>query len=289
MRVLITGHTGFIGSNMYRYLKDKNIDAIGYSKSHDQDIFDLKKLDQHVKEADLIFHFVAYAKPGRSIIEPAKAIKVNVESCLNILEACRKRDVSLIYPSSCEIYGNSNKPIKEDFEIKPTNPYAASKAAADRMCYSYFETYGMDIKIVRLFNPYGPMQQLNKICPIFYLQSINNQEITVFGNGNDTRDYVYISDIVEGLWNARKLKSGEAINLATGIKTTNLQIAKIIIKLMGSNSTIKFVDYPKEFGNIKNQIGSFDKAKKLINWIPKVKLEDGISRTIEWLKKEGIR
>jgi len=289
MRVLVTGHTGFIGSNMYDYLKEKNIDVIGYSKRDGHDIFDTKKLNQFIKGVDIVYHFVAYAKPGQSITEPTTAIKVNVESCLNVLEACRKHNVPLIYPSSCEIYGNSEKPIKEDFEIKPTNPYAASKAAADRICHSYYESYGMDIKIVRLFNPYGPRQQVNKICPIFYSQAVRNKNITVYGNGKDTRDYVYISDIVKGLWNARKLASGEAINLATSRETTNLEVAKFIIKLTGSKSKITFVKYPKEFGNIKNQIGSFEKAKKLIGWQPEVKLEEGISKTIEWLKNEDIK
>lgn len=284
MNVLITGHTGFIGHNMYTYLEKKNVDVAGYSKSTGHDIFDTKNLSRFVKNSDLVYHFVAYAKPGRSVIEPTNAIKINVDSCLNILEACRKYDVPLIYPSSCEIYGNSKIPIREDFELKPTNPYAASKAAADRICYSYFETYGMNIKIVRLFNPYGPGQQLNKICPVFYSQAVRNQDISVFGDGGDTRDYVYISDIIEGLWLARKLKPGETINLSTEIKTTTFEMAKLILKLTGSESKIKFVEYPKEFGNIKNQVGSFEKAKKLIGWESTVRLPDGIIKTIEWLR-----
>lgn len=289
MNVLVTGHTGFIGYNMYEYLEKKNIDVVGYSKSTGHDIFDLENLSRFVKNSDLVYHFVAYAKPGQSIREPTTTIKINVESCLNVLEMCRKYNVPLIYPSSCEIYGNSKISIKEDFEIKPTNPYAASKAAADRMCYSYFKTYGMDIKIVRLFNPYGPKQQLNKICPVFYSQAVKNQDITVYGDGKDTRDYVYISDIIAGLWNARKLESGETINLATNVETTSLEMAKIIVKLTGSKSKIKFMKYPKEFGNIKNQVGSFEKAKRLIDWKPKVKLRDGIIKTIEWLNNGGYK
>jgi nucleoside-diphosphate-sugar epimerase len=287
MRVLITGHTGFIGSNMIEYLKGLNIEAIGYSRTIGQDIFDPNQLKRFVKESDLIYHFAAYAKPGESIKNPVQAIEINVKGCLNILEACREYKVPLIYPSSCEIYGNSKEPIKEDAPLKPPNPYAASKAAADRICYSYYISYDMDIKIARLFNPYGPQQQLNKIIPTLYFQAINNENLTVFGEGRDTRDYVYISDIVRGLWLARNLPAGEVINLATGKETTNLEIANLILKLTNSDSKISFVNYPKEFGNIKNQVGSFERAKRLLGWHSEVELEEGIKKTIKWL--ESIR
>ena len=284
MRVLITGHTGFIGSNMIEFLKDQNVEVIGYSKSTGQDIFNSNQLKRFVKKSDLIYHFAAYAKPGESITNPVKAIETNVKGCLNILEACREYKVPLIYPSSCEIYGNSKEPFKEDAPLKPLNPYAASKAAADRICFSYYISYDMNIKIVRLFNPYGPKQQLNKIIPILYSQAVNNENITVFGEGKDTRDYVYISDIINGLWLARNLPPGEVINLSTGKETTNLEIANLILKLTNSDSKISFIDYPKEFGNIKNQVGSFEKAKRLLGWHPEVELEEGIKKTIKWLE-----
>jgi len=284
MRVLVTGHTGFIGSNMISFLKSNNIDTIGYSRSSGHDIFNLEELKDFVRKSDLVYHFAAYANPGGSINVPVEAIETNVKGCLNILEACREYKIPLIYPSSCEIYGNSKKYLKEDATLKPRNPYAASKAAADRICYSYYVSYGMNIRIVRLFNPYGPGQQLNKIIPTFYFQAINNKNLNVFGNGKDTRDYTYISDIVRGLWLARNLPSGEVVNLATGKATTNLEISTKILRVTNSKSKVVFVDYPKEFGNIKNQIGSFEKAKNLLGWHPEVKLEDGIKKTIGWLE-----
>lgn len=149
----------------------------------------------------------------------------------------------------------------------------------------YYKCYGSDVKIVRLFNPYGPGQQLNKIIPKFYFQAIKNQPITVYGDGSDTRDYVYIDDIIRGLWMARKLPPGEAINLATGNATTSLEIARLIKELTGSSSEIIFVDYPKAFGGIRNQVGSYEKAYKLIGWKPEVELIDGIKRTIKWLRE----
>lgn len=292
MRILVTGNKGFIGSNMFKFFKEQNsVEPIGFSKSSGQDIFDLNLLKKAIKDSDLVYHFAAYAKPAESVLNPIEAIGTNINSTLNVLEACREYNVSLIYPSSCEIYGDSNTPINEDFPIKPPNPYATSKAAADRICYTYFKTYDLDVKIVRIFNPYGPNQQLNKIIPTFYFQAIKNEPITIFGNGSDTRDYVYVDDIVNGLWLSRKLPSGEAINLATGKATTSLEVANLILELTRSSSEIRLVDYPKIFGNIKNQVGSYKKAKKLIGWEPRIELREGIEKTIGWLRMlpEGRR
>jgi nucleoside-diphosphate-sugar epimerase len=141
------------------------------------------------------------------------------------------------------------------------------------------------VKIVRLFNPYGPNQQLNKIIPTFYFESIKNKPITVYGSGSDTRDYVYIRDIVKGLWLARLLPAGETINLATNIATTNLEVAQLIKKIVGSKSNIISIDYPKAFGGIKNQVGSYEKARRLIGWNPETSLREGVEETIKWLKK----
>lgn len=309
MNILITGNTGFIGNNMFKFLEqfssseqspnyEQQNNVNGYSRSNGQNIFDLKLLKKEIKNSDLVYHFAAYTNPAESVLNPVEVIKTNIKGTLNVLETCREYDTTLIYPSSCEIYGdidyididceyieNSNIMTSEDFPIKPTNPYASSKAAVDRICYTYFKTYGLDVKIVRLFNPYGSNQQMNKIIPTFYSQAIKNEQITVFGNGSDTRDYVYIDDIVNGLWLSRKLPSGEAINLATGKSTTNLEVAKLIIELTKSNSKINFVDYPKIFGNIKKQSSSYKKAKKLIGWEPSIDLTEGIKRTIKWLEE----
>jgi len=287
MKILVTGHTGFIGSNMFNFLqKKKNVEPIGYSTSTGQDIFNINQLGRFLGGCDIVFHFAAYAKPGESIMKPVQAIESNVTGVLNVLEVCRKHDVPMVYSSSCEIYGGDSKSVlAEDCEMRPTNPYAISKVAADRICFGYWRTYSLNVKIVRLFNPYGPGQQLNKIVPIFYKQAIQNKPITVFGKGKDTRDYVFIDDIIRGLWMARDLKSGEAINLATGCETSNLDMANLIIKLTGSKSKVNLVGYPKEFGNILNQVGSNKKAKKYIGWSPKISLENGVKKTINWLKR----
>ena len=285
MKVLLTGDTGFIGRNMILLLESEGEEVIGYSIDNGLDIFNKQSLEEHIQKSDLIMHFAADARPGESINTPLETIDMNIKGSLNILEGCRKFNKTLIYPSSCEIYGDSDTPIKEDYPLKPTNPYAASKAAIDRFCYTYFKAYRLDVKIVRFFNPYGPYQQLNKIMPTFFRQAMKGEQITVFNDGSDTRDYVFVDDIVRGMWLAKDLPAGEALNLATGRATTNLQVAELIIEYTNSKSTVNFTEYPKLFGGITKQVGNNDKAKKLIGWSPQVQLEDGLKRTIGWLKE----
>jgi nucleoside-diphosphate-sugar epimerase len=285
--VLITGDSGFIGINLKALLAEKAIEVRGYSRKKGMDVLHAEQVHQMVKGADLVFHVAADAKPAESVLKPAETIETNLRGSLNVLEACREFNVPLIYPSSCEIYGDSKDPITEDFPLNPPNPYSASKAAIDRICFTYWKSYGLDVKIARFFNPYGPHQQLNKIIPTFYFQAVRNNPITVYGAGYDTRDYTYVSDIVEGLWACRNLKSGEAVNICTGTATTNLQMAKMVIEATSSKSEIRFVPYPEIFGGIKFQVGSGEKARRLLGWSPKVTLADGLPSTIKWLKEAG--
>jgi len=287
LKVLITGDTGFIGSNMKNFLSKVGVEVVGYSHRNGFDILDIDQLRKVAKSCDIIYHFAAEAKPGESVFNPVHTIEVNLKGSLNVLEVCRELGIPLVYPSSCEIYGDSTVPIKEEFPLKPSNPYAASKTVIDRICYMYHACYNVNVKIVRLFNPYGPHQQLNKIMPTFYFQAVKNAPITIYGDGTDTRDYVYIGDVIKGLWLARGLPAGETINLSTGKATTNLQIAELIKKIIGSNSQIVFVGYPKAFGGIKHQIGSCEKARKMLDWKPSVSLEEGIKTTITWLEGVG--
>jgi nucleoside-diphosphate-sugar epimerase len=284
MIALLTGDTGFIGTNMKQFLIKRNVEVIGFSRKKGLDVLNLAQLKKVIKNVDLVFHFAAEAKPAESVLEPLEVIETNLKGSLNVLEACKECNVPLIYPSSCEIYGDDVTPMKEDHPLNPTNPYAASKAAIDRICFMYCRAYNLDVKIIRLFNPYGPHQQLNKIMPTFYFQSIIGEPITVYGDGTDTRDYTYIEDLVEGFWLSKDLPAGEAINLATGKSTTNLEVAKLIKEITGSNSPIIFANYPKLFGGIRNQVGSYEKAEKLIGWKPKFSFREGLTKTIEWLK-----
>lgn len=283
MIVLITGDTGFIGTNLKQFLMKKNVKVNGFSRNEGFNVLNLEQVINAVRSVELVFHLAAEAKPAESVSNPIETIETNIRGSLNVFEACKKHKVPLIYASSCEIYGDSIIPINEEHSLNPTNPYAASKSAIDRICYTYYKSYGLNVKIVRLFNPFGPYQHLNKIIPTFYIQAKKGIPITIYGDGKDTRDYTYIDDIVHGLWLSRDLPAGETINLATGKATTSLEVSKKIIEVTGSKSPIIFMDYPKLFGGIMHQIGSYEKAKKLLNWAPKSNFKDNLIKTTEWL------
>lgn len=269
---------------MEDFLRRKGLEVQGYSRGAGFNVLDINQLRRKAKQCEFIYHFAAEAKPGESLFRPVETIEENIKGTLNVLEICREFDIPLIYPSSCEIYGDSNTLIDETHPLCPTNPYAASKAALDRICYMYFKCYGVDVKILRLFNPYGPRQQLNKVVTTFCLQAKRNQPLSVYGDGSDTRDYVYISDVIDALWLSTNAPSGEAINVATGKATSTLDLARLIISLTISNSDILFVDYPKAFGGIRRQVGSWKKAKVMLGWSPQVSLEEGVKRTLHWLE-----
>ncbi len=284
VRALVTGHTGFLGRNLVPALVGQDMETIGYSSREGKDILDDRAILEATRNVSVVYHLAAYARPAESLQNPSQAIEVNVRGTLNVLEACRRNDFKLVYPSTCEIYGDSSEPITEEHQLNPPNPYAASKVAADRLCFSYSKAYGLRVAILRLFNPYGPQQQLNKIIPTFYFQAVKERPITVYGSGGDTRDYTHVSDIVKALLMATKLPSGRAVNICTGRTLTNMAVAKLIKNITGSSSAITLVNYPPLFGGIRHQVGSYSKANSVLGWKPAVSFEEGLKNTIEWLK-----
>ncbi len=283
MKVLVTGGSGFIGRNLCEFLKGVGAEVVDYSRRNGCDIFDYPKLKAASGEVDLVVHLAAYAKPNESKKKPYLALRTNTEGALNILEACREHRFTLIYISTCEVYGNSTTPITEEHLLHPPNPYAASKASTDMFCLGYYNYYdGLDIKVLRLFNAYGPHQQLNKIIPRFYINAKQGLPLPVYGAGADYRDYTYIGDIVRGIWQARSLPAGEVVNFCTGIPTTNLELARKVLALTGSKSEIAFTEYPKPFSGLGKQIGSPEKARRLLGWKAR-SLDEGLRETAKWL------
>ncbi len=256
----------------------------GYSLSEGNDVLDLDRLRRTSKGTDIVFHLAAFADPAQSLRNPAAVMDINVRGTVNVLESCRLNDFFLVYPSSCEVYGDSTTPIHENFPLNPPNPYAASKAAGDRLCFTYAKAYGIRVAILRLFNPYGPHQQLNKIIARFHSQAVKGEPITVYGNGEDTRDYTYVDDIVRGLILARKAPHGEAVNICTGRALTSMEVALMVKQVTNSDSPVMSVVYPALFGGIKNQIGSNSKAHQSLGWKPTIRFEDGLRKTVDWLE-----
>lgn len=297
-KIVVTGGLGFIGSNFVDFLSKKydlsvldnetyagrkeNIDIqIDVMKGDVSNIWDVLKM----KDANVIFHFAAESHVGLSIEQPKRFIDTNIYGTFNILELARKFDIKkLIYISSVEVYGSGiNFPMKENHPLNPNSPYAASKASADRLCYSYYKTYGIPVTIIRPGNQYGKKQHIEKLVPKFITQVLNNQPMSIHGNGLQTRDWTYVEDLCDGLEKVMKSKNanGEVFNMARGEELSILQIAEMIKKMMPSyNPKIEFV--PDRKGQVERFLFSSEKAKKILGWEAKTPFLKGLEYTIKW-------
>jgi len=239
-------------------------------------------------DLDAVVHLAAQIHVDRSIVEPQMTYDVNVAGTQNILEAARMHDVEkVIYASTSEVYGTAQyAPIDEKHPLNAPHPYGASKIAADRMCHAYNETYGMNIAIVRPFNLYGPRQKdsgYGGAISIFIKRALNNLPPVIFGDGLQTRDYTYVTDIVEGykiILNSPVNIDGP-INFGTGKEIRIIDLAEKIIELTGNKMKPVFVH--ERPGEVRRLIADISKAKDL-GWAPQVSINDGLCKLVDWYK-----
>ncbi len=303
-KILITVGLGFQGSHLTEHLLDKGyqitiLNTWSEKSEKDSQVFedkvkivwgsvtDKEIVEKTVRGQDVVFHLAARVNVDESIQYPLEFIKANIEGTYNILEAVKENNNRLIYISTCEVYGEpTDGPIKESNELRPHSPYAASKAAADRLCFAYYVTYGVKVTIVRPFNIYGERQKekgFGAVIPIFVKKALNREPLIVFGSGEQTRDYLNIDDIIRAydfVLNHPEL-AGETINFGTGKETSIKDIAEHIAKKL--NVEVRY-EAPRP-GEVKGFICDFSKAKKL-GWEPKVDIWPGIDRYIEWRKQQ---
>lgn len=306
MKVLVTGGAGFQGSHIVESLIKKNHHVIilnTYSVESERNLNNIKKGEnltviwgsttdpetviKSIRNVSLVVHLAARVHVGQSIQDPTSTILANVNGGLNILEGIRnipeKDRPRLILWSSCEVYGEPRSgKLNESSEFLPKSPYATSKAAVDRIAYAYNRSYGLDVTIVRPFNVFGERQKSGSggaVIPIFIEKALRGEPLTVFGKGEQTRDYLYISDLVSAFEIVLKNTKlfGEAINFASGENTSIIGIAKYIANKFG----VKVVHKDPLPGEVMKFPADFTKAKKL-GFSPKVSIWDGIDRYIAW-------
>jgi dTDP-glucose 4,6-dehydratase len=314
-KVLITGAAGFIGSNVLEYLFYKYpnysftvLDSLTYAGnlknfSEDMqnsprfrfeygDIRNVSIVDTLVGQSDIIIHFAAETHVTRSIFDNAKFFETDVLGTQAIANAVYHHKDSverLIHISTCEVYGAGlTKKMNEHHEINPHSPYAAAKAGADRLVYSYYVTYDIPATIVRPFNIYGPRQHLEKAVPRFITSALLNEPLTVHGNGTSERDYMHVSDVanaIDLIMHAPLSKiKGEVFNVGSGKAISILDIAKKITTYMKvPESQIKYVK--ERPGQVSTFACDFRKIKSLLGWEPKKSFSKGLKETIQWYKK----
>ena len=306
VKVLVTGGAGFIGSNFVRYALHTHhdwhvttLDKLTYAgrreNLHDVmdsprhtfvhgDILDAKVAGPLVEAADYVVHFAAETHVDRSIMAAGDFIKTDVEGSFVLLEAAR-RNPSLkrfIQISTDEVYGSvpEGSSVETD-ELKPRNPYAASKAGADRLAYSYFATHEVPVIITRASNNYGPYQFPEKILPLFVTNLMDNIQVPLYGDGGNVRDWLHVLDHCRGIDLIMHTgENGEVYNIGGGNEVRNVDLTHMILKLCGKGpELIKPVQDRK--GHDRRYSLSTAKLEKM-GWKPQVPFEDGLRETVAW-------
>jgi dTDP-glucose 4,6-dehydratase len=311
-RVLVTGGAGFIPSNFIRHLlaatpyEVVSLDALTYAGNIDNladvlshprlsfvhgDICDEALVRDVVGEVDVIVNAAAESHVEKSIDEGGREfVATNVDGTRILLDAVRANPVErFILISSSEVYGTAETdPMDEEHPLNPRSPYAATKAGADRLAYSYWVTYGLPITIVRPFNNYGPRQHPEKVVPRLITQALHDEPLTVHGAGDASRDWLYVDDDAEAIEAiiAADLEdvAGEVFNVATGVDITVSAIADAVLAALGKPDGLK-VHVEERPGQVARHIGSTEKAERVLGWRARTSFEEGLERTVAWYRE----
>jgi dTDP-glucose 4,6-dehydratase len=310
-RVLVTGGAGFIAANFIHHLlratpyEVVSLDALTYAgnpanlkdvMAHERlsfvhgDIRDVELVAGVVSECDVIVNAAAESHVEKSIEDGASEfVTTNVEGTQILLDAIRRSPVErFILISSSEVYGTAESaPMDERHPLEPRSPYAATKAGADRLAYSYFVTYGLPIVIVRPFNNYGPRQHPEKVIPRFVTQALQDLPLTVHGDGHASRDWLYVDDTAEAIEAIiaapRDQVAGEVLNVATGVDISVSEIADRVLSALGKPGDLT-THVPERLGQVDRHIGSTEKLERLTGWRARTSFDEGLARTIDWYR-----
>lgn len=305
MKALVTGGGGFIGSNLARALLDEGHDVRVLDNFSTGNRANLEGLDVEVIEGELrsyervhnavrgsevVFHLGALGSVPRSVQDPLTSSAVNVEGTLNVLLAARDEQVRrVVFSSSSSVYGPRRElPVTEDLPPDPISPYGVAKLAAERYCVSFSRVYeSFESVVVRYFNVFGPRQspfsQYAAVIPLFVTAIAAGEPITIYGDGEQRRDFTYVSNVVEGTIRAAEAEgaSGRIFNVAASAPATVNQVAEAIGAVLGKPVEKTFE--PPRVGDIRDSWADVTAAREVLGWEPAVGLDEGLRRTVESL------
>ena len=306
MNILVTGGAGFIGTNLVEKFIDKQHNVIvidnlltGSKKNlehfFNSENFSFIELDvqNHIEVAedlDYVLHLASPASPKAYAQHPINTLKAGSIGTINTLGLAKAKNAKYLLTSTSEIYGDplvSPQPESYWGNVNPNGTrsmYDEAKRFAEAAVSSYNRIYDLDTRILRLFNTYGPKMKINdgRVVTNFIHQAITGNDITIYGQGNQTRSFCYIDDTVSGILKAMESDNSEVFNIGNPNEITILQLAEKIIELTNSKSEIKFVKLPED--DPMQRKPDISKANNKLNWFPEVSLEDGLKKTIEWVE-----
>lgn len=309
MNIIVTGGAGFIGSNFVRHMlhtyptyKIINLDLLTYAGNKDSladvmdnpnhifvegNITDRQLLDRLIQEhnVDGIINFAAESHVDRSILNPEVFVETNIQGTLALLDAARKHNLKkYVQVSTDEVYGSLGAEgyFNEDTPLAPNSPYSASKAGADMLVRSYFETYGMDVNITRCSNNYGPFHFPEKLIPLMITNAMDQKELPIYGDGENIRDWLHVTDHCAAIDLVfHNGKSGEVYNVGGHNERTNNQIVDLIVERLDiSSDLVKYVE--DRLGHDRRYAIDPAKLETELGWKPKYTFDTGIIETIDW-------
>ncbi len=306
MRTLVTGGAGFLGSHLCDYLIKKGhyiicmdnliTGSLDNLKQIDSDKFsfvehDVTKYIEIDGNLDFIFHFASPASPVDYLRYPIKTLKVGALGTHNILGLAKAKKARVLIASTSEVYGDPEvHPQSEEYwgNVNPVGPrgvYDEAKRFAEAITTAYHKKHNIETRIARIFNTYGTRMRKGdgRVIPTFTYQALKGEDITIFGDGNQTRSFCHVSDMIDGIYKLMMSDYVLPINLGNPNEMTILELAKYIKKITKSNSKITFHPLPEN--DPKTRKPDISKAKRVLGWEPKVIFEEGIKDFIEWFKK----
>jgi dTDP-glucose 4,6-dehydratase len=307
MKVLITGGAGFLGSHLCDLFIKKghsviamdnlitgnmeNIDHLAGNKNFRFIHHNVTEFMFIPGKLDAILHFASPASPIDYLNLPIQTLKVGSLGTHKALGLAKEKKAIFLLASTSEVYGDPLvNPQKETYwgNVNPIGPrgvYDEAKRFAEALTMAYHRFHGVDVKIVRIFNTFGPRMRKNdgRVVPNFIDQALKGEPLTVFGDGSQTRSFCYVSDMVEGIYRLLLSNTNEPVNIGNQEEMTVLEFAKLIKKITRTKSKIEFRDLPIDDPKVRQP--NIALAKKLINWEPKISVEEGLNRTIKWFLK----
>ncbi len=304
-RVLVTGASGFVGSHVVSRLLGHGAQVFAVTSSVssaepqrlagvindivllEANLTDPPSLAHVVSQSrpELVIHLAAFTHVGKSFIRIDENIQTNTQGTVNLLLALNGEFERLVYISSGDVYGDAPVPFREDGPVRPTSPYAAAKYAAERFCRMFNDAYRWPIVCLRPFNVYGPRQNTDRIIPELILSALRHRDIRMT-KGHQTREFTFVEEAAELFVQSlvRPGIDGEVINVSRGEEVSMRDLASTVLGLMGNPVAALFGELEDRPNEIWRMFGDNTKAKELLDWAPRVTLEEGLTTTIEWFR-----